>query len=220
VESEGSLPCSEQPNNEFYLDPGEASPYIPILFLLRCILTSPSHQQQFFQQNYFLWVNKLKYPMNFSSMACVLHAASIASYRTIYHNSVGWRLQIIWSSSLFSPATCYLSLRPNIPLLVTLFSDTLNPCSSWMWEVKFHTHTNKQHVYIFLYLVFYIFVKMARRNILNWVFIGSRKCRIYTERRNENEYLVKDSPPVLSFEYNLSCDIKWFHIRYYCRRKW
>jgi hypothetical protein len=43
MESEGSLPCSQEPSTGPYPEPDQSSPYHPDLSLLRTILIFPTH---------------------------------------------------------------------------------------------------------------------------------------------------------------------------------
>jgi hypothetical protein len=63
----------------------------------------------------------------------------------VHPNNIWWsvqvmKLHIMQSSPVFCHSPLLRSKCPNI-LLSTLFSNTLNLCSSLVWETKFHTHT-------------------------------------------------------------------------------
>jgi len=81
-----------------------------------------------------LQVFQLKYCMHFSSVPCVLHVPPTSSSLIWYlnPNNIWWSVQVMENSSLFSlmhPSTVSSFLNLKI-ILNTLFSNTLNLCSS------------------------------------------------------------------------------------------
>jgi hypothetical protein len=67
----------------------------------------------------------------------------IASFIFDQADNIWWAVQLIKLCIMqFSPVSCYPLLAPNI-FLSTPYSSTIGLCSSFMWETKFHPHTEQ-----------------------------------------------------------------------------
>jgi hypothetical protein len=142
MELDCSLPHSQKSATSHYQGPcPDQSNSCPLLFIFLKIhfnITVPqklsssirSLSHIFFHQNPPVHVTC---PTNLSLLAFITRIIFGEQYRP-------------WSSSpcsfLYSPVASFL-LGPNI-LLRTLFWNTLNPVTPFMWATRFHTHTKQQ----------------------------------------------------------------------------
>jgi hypothetical protein len=129
MKPEGSLLCTQELATGPYPESDESSPHLPTPISLRSIwIVLPFCQCIIFHVVSSLLVFQIKLCMHFSPVQCVLHALPHTILITLIILGEAYNLESSLCSLLQPPTTS--SLRgPNI-LLSTLFSDTLNPCSS------------------------------------------------------------------------------------------
>ena len=128
MEPENSLPHSQVPTTCPYPEPARSSPYPHIYFLeihLNIILPPTSGSSKWFHSLRFHHQN----PVCTSSLLHMCYVPPTCHFSQFGHpNNICEEYRSLSSSFLHFPVTLSL-LVPNI-LLSTLFSDTLNLCSS------------------------------------------------------------------------------------------
>jgi hypothetical protein len=154
MESEGSLPCSQEPSTSPYPEPDYSSLYHPIL---RPILTLSTLVVSFFRDS-----SPLSYMHYFSPHSCYIPCTSHPLW--LHHsNDTWWRLQVMKPSlcSFLQPHVTSSLFDPNI-LLNTLFSSTSSPCCS----LNVRDQVSHQYRTTCKIIIFYIPIFM---------FLGSRR---------------------------------------------